>query len=177
VDFYYTYLSLFTLVTFYLNDSFVHSRKRRRGSSHITCSTFAIQPQLQHLFSNCILHFATIWKSHIKSFSISVSLGGPGKHYINCVLLPLDFYVDCDFVRHQLNAYYHLLQFQSFSHSLGIYHSDGLQFASFESTLGLCYWREEPRHLDQLLHTCCNFVLFALSSRVTNSTSLYSCLS
>ena len=30
VEFYYTYLSLFTLVTFYLNNSFVHSRKRRR---------------------------------------------------------------------------------------------------------------------------------------------------
>jgi len=30
VECYYTYLSLFTLVTFYLNNSFVHSRKTRR---------------------------------------------------------------------------------------------------------------------------------------------------
>jgi len=37
---------------------------------------------------------------------------------------------------------------------------------------GLCYWREKPRHLYQHLHTCCNFVWFALSSRGTNSTSL-----
>jgi len=34
VEFYYTYLSPFTLVTLYLNNSFVHSReKEERGSS------------------------------------------------------------------------------------------------------------------------------------------------
>ena len=103
---------------------------------------------------------------------ISVSLGGPEKHYINWVLLPLDFYIICDFVRHQLSTYYHLLWFQSFSHSLEICCSDGLHFTLFGSTLGLCSWREKPRHLDQLLHTYCNFVWFALSSRATNSTSL-----
>jgi len=103
----------------------------------------------------------------------SVSLGGPGKHYINCVLLPFDFHIICNFVRHQLSAYYHLLRFQSYSHCSEICHSDGLQFASLGSTLGfvLFYWREKLRHLYQLLHTCCHFVLFALSSRVTNSTS------
>jgi len=31
VDFYYTYLSPFTLITFYLNNSFVHSRKKKKG--------------------------------------------------------------------------------------------------------------------------------------------------
>jgi len=36
---------------------------------------------------------------------------------------------------------------------------------------GLCYWREKLRHLYQLLHTYCDFVWFALSSRATNSTS------
>ena len=160
-DFYYTYLSLFTLVTFYLNNSFVDSRGRRRGLSHITCSMFAIQPQLQHLFSNCILHFVTIWKSHILSFAISVSLGGPGKRYINCVLLPLDFYVVCDFIRHQLSAYYHLLRFQSYSHCSEIRHSDGLQFTLFGSTLGFVLLKGEtetplptPPHLLQFCLVC-----------------------
>jgi len=139
VDFYYTYLSPFTLVTFYLNNSFVHSRRRRRGSSQVSSSTFAIQPQLQLLFSNCVLCFVTIWKSCILLFVISVSLGGPGKCYINCVLLPLDFYIICNFVRHQLSAYHHLLQFQSYSHSLEICCSDRLQFTSFGSTLCLYY--------------------------------------
>jgi len=67
VDLYYTYLSLFTLVTFYLNNSFVHSKKKQeeRGSSQVSSSTLAIQPQLQLLFSNCDLRLATIWKSRI----------------------------------------------------------------------------------------------------------------
>jgi len=34
VEFYYTYLSRFTLVTFYLNNSFVHSRKNKKKGDH-----------------------------------------------------------------------------------------------------------------------------------------------
>jgi len=116
VDFYCTYLSLFTLVTSYLNNSFVHSRN---------------------------LHFATIWKSCILSFVTSVSLGGPGKHYINCILLPLDFHIICDFVRPQLSAYYHFLRFQSYSHCLEIRHSDRLQFTLSGSTLGFVLLKGE----------------------------------
>jgi len=47
---------------------------------------------------------------------------------------------------------------------------DGLQFTSIGSTLGfvLLKGRKKQRPFTKLLHTCCDFVWFALSSRATN---------
>jgi len=78
VDFYYTYLSLFTLVTFYLNNSFVHSRKNKKGTVPSIqlnvcdpASTLNFSSQLRFAFCNYLekLHFNRLrfqypWVAH-----------------------------------------------------------------------------------------------------------------
>jgi len=77
VDLYYTYLSLFTLVTFYLNNSFVHSKKKKKGI--IPSYQFNISDPASTSTSLLKLHFAFcdyLEKSHLIICDFSI-LGWP----------------------------------------------------------------------------------------------------
>jgi len=101
----YTYLS-FTLVTFYLTTLlYIVEKQEERGSSQVSSSTLAIQPQLQLLSQTATCVLRLFGKVTFNRLRFQYPWVAQGSVISTAYCYPLDFHVVCDLLGPKISTY------------------------------------------------------------------------